>query len=274
MAKRVRKPPVRPETRRDWLKRNEEDGESPPQIAASDGFDIRTVRKQVQLARGEREVREARGSVLRNAVELHYKDLCRVADSVKTQVKQGKTAWLSEEDGLLWSALREHMPRSPLWRRITRWNQVVNELDAIRGETERDLVSVLREDDRLSPILDAGEDGAILGMASAITVQMTNHAQGFEGLNVNQHFRVKPAGEGYVTVDYGPAHMGKVQSGHEAIIREALVDYESKPTALEHYDPTRKLYDEMERLRRAVREELDVITLRRIVPGKCRYCPL
>ena len=33
MPKRVKKPAVRPEVRRQWFKRFEEDGESPPEIA-------------------------------------------------------------------------------------------------------------------------------------------------------------------------------------------------------------------------------------------------
>ena len=91
MKRRTKKDPVKPDKRHEWLRRNEQNGESPPQIAAADGFDVRTVRKQIQIAREEREAREARGAVLRNAVELHYKDLCGVAEDVKTQVKQGKS---------------------------------------------------------------------------------------------------------------------------------------------------------------------------------------
>ena len=83
MKKRTRKPPVRPEVARKWLKRYEEDGESPPQIAQSDGFDVRTVRKQLELMRHEREVREARQVVLRKALESHYADLCSFAENLR-----------------------------------------------------------------------------------------------------------------------------------------------------------------------------------------------
>ena len=38
MAKRTKKPPIKAEMRRDWLKRNEEEGESPPQIAVKDRY--------------------------------------------------------------------------------------------------------------------------------------------------------------------------------------------------------------------------------------------
>ena len=71
MGKRTKKPPVRPEVRKDWLNRYEKDGESPPQIAKSDGYDVRTVRKQLQEAQREREIREGRLTVLRKAIEGH-----------------------------------------------------------------------------------------------------------------------------------------------------------------------------------------------------------
>ena len=78
MAKRIRKPAIKPEQRLDWLRRYE-DGESPPKIAENDKVDVRTVRKHIEMAKQEREVKEARSMVLRNALELHYRDLCDCA---------------------------------------------------------------------------------------------------------------------------------------------------------------------------------------------------
>ncbi len=79
MRRRTKKPAVRPEVRRQWLRRFEEYGESPPEISKADGYDVRTVRKQIEYAREERELREARAMVLRNDLERHYSDLCEFA---------------------------------------------------------------------------------------------------------------------------------------------------------------------------------------------------
>ena len=87
MAKRIKKPPIKPEVRRDWLRRNEENGESPPQIAAQDGYDVRTVRKQIDLAKQEREAREARIVVLRDAMQRHYDDLRKYAEELGMDLK-------------------------------------------------------------------------------------------------------------------------------------------------------------------------------------------
>ncbi len=54
VASRIKKPAVRPELRREWLRRNETEGESPPEIAKQDGYDVRTVRKQIEIERQER----------------------------------------------------------------------------------------------------------------------------------------------------------------------------------------------------------------------------
>ena len=42
MVKRMKKPAITPEVRLDWLRRYEEDRESPPQIAEKDKVDVRT----------------------------------------------------------------------------------------------------------------------------------------------------------------------------------------------------------------------------------------
>ena len=83
MVKRTKKPPVRPERRADWLRRYEELGETPPKIADADGFDVRTVRKQLEIARRERDQRDARISYVRQALELHHQELCQLAEEFR-----------------------------------------------------------------------------------------------------------------------------------------------------------------------------------------------
>ena len=86
MAKRVKKPPVKPEKRLEWLQRFEKDGETLTHIAETDKFDIRTVRKHVELARMERDVHQARTEVLRNALESHYSDLLGTVRNIEKLV--------------------------------------------------------------------------------------------------------------------------------------------------------------------------------------------
>ena len=274
MARKSRKPPVKPEMRRAWLKRYEEDGESPPQIAVADSFDVRTVRKQIALAYEERERREARTAVLRNAVESHYRDICRFAEELKTEINAESIITSTLKTNPLWSALKQHIPRSPLWKKLDRWDQALDELSVLDNNTQQHLTEVLQAEPRLTEILAADEEGVIPGMVFALSLQMKQWARGRKGLDIDQNFRVEPAQEGFVTVSYGAAHMGKVKEEHADIIRETLVDFESKVTTWKEYGNMVKLFAEMKRLKAILHEELTIITLRRIVPGKCKYCPL
>ena len=71
MAKRIKKPPVLLEQRHDWLRRNEDFGETPPKIAAKDGFDVRTVRTQLERARQERDQAEQGSNFLLDSLTTH-----------------------------------------------------------------------------------------------------------------------------------------------------------------------------------------------------------
>jgi len=275
MGRKSRKPPVKHELRRAWLRRYEEDGESPPQIATADSFDVRTVRKQIEMARQEREVREARSTVLRNAVENHYRDLCKLAEELDTEIKQDKMIIPSQpEDSRMLSALREHIPRSPLWKKLDRWDSVLKEIANLEGDTSEKLREEIKPDSRLKEILAAGEAGVIPGMVRALSFQVKSWAREWEGLDIEVNFRVEPVGDGIVNVSYGAFHMNKVKEEHATTIREVLIDFESKITGWEPYGKMQKLFTELERLKLSLRDELAIIILRRIVPGRCKYCPV
>jgi len=274
MARRGRKPPVKPEVRREWLRRYEEDGESPPQIAAADQFDVRTVRKQISLAQEEREAREARSAVLRNAVESHYRDLCKFAEDLDTEIARETTIPSTLKDSRMWSALREHLPRSPLWKKLGRWEHVWEEITTLENDTKQHLTQMLKTESKLAEIIDAGEDGVVPGMVAALTFQIMNWAREQKGLDIKENFEVKPAEEGFVIIRYGFAQMGKVQENHAVKIRETLVDFQSKIPTWKEYEDMKKLFTEVERLKLSLRDELAIIILRRIVPGKCKYCPI
>jgi len=274
MGRRSRKPPVKPDVRRAWLRRYEEDGESPPQIAAADSFDVRTVRKQIELARQEREVREARSTVLRNAVESHYRDLCKLAEELDTEIKQDKIIPSQLKDSRIWSALREHMPRSPLWKKLGRWDRILEEIANLEDDTREQLGEEIKPDSRLNEILAAGEDGVIPGMVDALNSQIKNWARGWKGLDIKDNYRVQPVGGGIVNVSYGAFNMDKVKEEHATTIGEVLIDFESKIVSWELYKKMQKLFTELKSLKLSLQDELAIVTLRRIVPGRCKYCPI
>lgn len=271
MTKRIKKPPVKPELRQSWLKRHEQ-GESPPDIAKDDKFDVRTVRRHIELAKQEREVKEARSTVLRNALERHYADLCDYAERLNAQSSGQMASW-SPQDEHLRAALRQHLPRSPIWGYLNQRDGLQQRITQLTQEANKKLEDV-KSDLRLDPVSSADETGVIPGIIAAISFQLEQWAQGSSGLNLKDNFIAEPAEEGFVNLRYGFAQMGKVKKEHVSVIHDVSEDWELRLKQCEEYQKLEKSFIELRRVGKNLRDELAVITLRRIVPGRCKYCPL
>jgi len=274
MEKRFRKPATKPDLRQTWLRRYEIDGESPPQIAAKDGYDVRTVRKQIEIAKEEREKRETRSIVLRNALESHYRDLCKYAEDLNSTIMGENRLSLSALDHYMEAALRQHLPRSPIWKELNKLAQLNKKVDELEDDARKRLKDEIEHDSRLSEILAAGESQAITGLNEVLIFQVKSWAQGQRGLNIKDDFKAKPAEKGFASVQYGFAHMGNVKKEHATDISEVLKDFESKITGWAQFEDLRKSYAELKRVKASLQDELAIITHKRIVPGKCKYCPI
>ena len=282
MTRRVKKPPVKPEVRREWLRRHEEEGESPPQIAAKDKFDVRTVRKQIELCKQEREAREARSYVLRNALEGHYQDMCKYAQGLRSRVGEANSLIAEENrdmvsaatDPYLASALRQHLPRSPLWKALDKREQLQQRLVELQKELEGRLKDETKRDSTFGKLEAAGEIQAIEGIRTALAFQAEAWSQGSSGLTVEANLSVKSTKPGLVSMEYGFANMGEVQEKHAKEIEKIILEFESKIRTWEQLDRMGKIVADIKRVQSALLDELAIITHRRIVPGKCKYCPL
>jgi hypothetical protein len=272
MTRRIKKPPVKPETRREWLDRVEK-GETPPQIAESDEFDVRTVRKHVELARLERDVQQARSAVLRDALESHYRDLMETARNIENQVFG--EAQVSLEKALpLMTGLRQHMPRSPLWGNLRSWDQTLTELTALQDMIRQKLVTSVKDDGRLNTIISRGANGVITAAVEVLLFQMQEWSRGREGLKIDRDIHSGKASEGKFIMRYGFSHFGEIEEGYIGTIKAVLVDFERDVKQWPEYPQLEKLYSKLARLKKGIGEVLTVVLLRRIVPGKCKYCPL
>jgi len=278
MAKRTRKPPIKPEVRRDWLRRNEENGETPPQIAAKDRYDVRTVRKQIDLAKQEREAREARSVVLRNALERHYDDLRKFAEKLNSEISGVGNVPSSLDDDLMEAALRQHLPRSPIWGYMSKRQNLQQRADEEQQNLKIVIEESVKADPRLTPLINAGLDGIVPGTVAVLVAEAKQWSHGFTGYSLKDSLVMESAGEGLVNPRFGFSHMGIMEVGHSEryvkIVHDVLEDLESRLRDWEDYRNLEKTVAEIGRLGRKLREELAVVRLRRIVPGRCKYCPL
>jgi hypothetical protein len=277
MAKRIKKPPVRVEQRREWLRRNEI-GESVPKIADSDDFDVRTVRKHIELAKQEREVKEARATVLRNALERHYDDLRKFAEALNSEILGVGNIPSSPDDDFMEAALRQHLPRSPIWAYMSKRQNLRQRADEEQQKLEIVIDESVKADRRLTPLINDGLDGIVPGIVAVLVAVAKQWIHGNTGYSLKDSVVMESAGEGLVNPCFGFSHMGIMRvedSGRCVKIgHNVLEDLESRLRDWEGYRNLEKTIAEIGRLDRKLREELAIVRLRRIVPGRCKYCPL
>jgi hypothetical protein len=269
--KRTKKPPVQPETRREWLRRYEE-GETPPKIAEADHFDVRTVRKNIEVARQEREQRETRVVVLRDALEKHYADLVGAAKNLDSELS-GKDKILDKlrEERML-QALKEHLPRAAIWKEIVRWDKIVQEIgeldSEIRKKIERDLIDGLSRNGEL----EGNEAEVIHDVALGLTHKARLLAHGLSASNLD--LMLIHTKEGTVSIHFGQHYyVGTLLEERAGELEKVINQTTTEITAWEEYEALKRHFRELEKLRNDVKEELAVIIYRRVVPGRCRYCP-
>lgn len=109
---------------------------------------------------------------------------------------------------------------------------------------------------------------------SRLVHQVKEWARGREGLKINSDIHLEKISEGRVRIRYGFSHFGELEESSVEIIKAVLIDFESELKNRPEYIETEKLYGKLGRLKTSIGESLTVILLRRIVPGRCKYCPL
>jgi len=273
MPKRIKKPAVRPELARQWLRRYEEDGESPPQIAQGDGYDVRTVRKQLEKMSRERELREARQVVLRQALEKHYVDICSFAEKLRAETGGRTPSRVSPTltDDPMWKALRQHLPRSPLWRDIDRVERLAEPfklcLDNVKERVRKEAGSRTS----LQFVSSVDEIGFIDGLPESIAFHLRSVARGEQGLGEVSYSR--KSAKAAVRVEHGAFTIALVseEKAEEVIaISRSLMN---EATEWQEYQELFRLTGDFVKVQQSSKEELTAIILRRVVPGRCMYCP-
>lgn len=277
MTAKTEKSRITPEQRLDWLRRYE-DGQSPPSIANKDQVDVRTVRKHIELAKQETEVKEARSMVLRNALERHYQDLCDYARTLATYPPREITGAQGPYSEHMRNALRQHIPRSPIWGFLNQRDGLEQRIAQLTKEIENTVEELVRSGSRLSALSTEGYSGPIDGPIEALKFQTSQWAKGYRGLDIEENLRTESVGEGLVNLCYGAFGLGTVDQDHlptvSKVMSEVLRDWESRLRELEELGKLKKCFLDLSKVEKNLNDEIAVITLRRVVPGRCHYCPL
>lgn len=267
--KRGRKPAVNYDKRHEWLKRHRH-GESPPAIADKDGFDVRTVRSNINIARQEEEMGEAKTIIYRDALQSHYSDLCtiaeRLADAVTTE---DRTDALASER--LYQSLRQHLPASRIWKLLDTWNVLLeNRVKGIKLLEPR-IGNEIKNHPTVTDMFSGRED-IEEGTTKALLFQATQWTKGMRGLDVKQDVQLETIGTNTIG-KYGAYHLGNMTAEELPEMRQIIQELEIKIITHEEYFYLQEAENQLLKVKADLLDDLAVITLRRIVPGFCRYCP-
>jgi hypothetical protein len=248
------------------------------QGSAKDGFDIRTVKKHIDLAKEEREAREARTLVLRSALEKHYEDLRDFAEKLDSKMRGVTSVQSAADDDLIEAALRQHLPRSPMWASITKHKVLCHTLEEQKQLLKNTVEKMVEADKHLKVIMDAGLREVVPGVVDLLVFEVERWLNGNKEHTLKDSLVLEPAHDGLVNPRFGFSHMGamspELANRYMPAVHDAIGDFESRIKVSDEYLTSEKTCVEISRLKGKLREELAIIRLRRIIPGRCKYCPL
>lgn len=259
---------VSPAERRTWLRQFEQ-GTSFSEIARKAHRAASAVRSHVDVARQEREQGNARAQLTRQAYADHHRDLLGFAEEIRT--KTG--TWMERavplpadiRSRLLLQGLRKHVPNSPLW---AAWDAIVStreELVQVESEFKNKLEHLASE-----TYPEINVDGIAAGMITRFRLSPRLDAE------TDSWYRIEQIGKGF-DLSWG-AHMLASAVTDEPRIQEirrwytSLIEYRDSDLLafLRRY---RDLIVGGDTLARDLEGEVEILLLRRILPGHCSICP-
>ncbi|MFC1967745.1 hypothetical protein ACFLV2_03830 [Chloroflexota bacterium] len=124
----------------------------------------------------------------------------------------------------------------------------------------------------------AGNKQIILDLIVFFSFQINQRAKGSTGLDIKKDFHIEQKGGQLHIAKVGAYNIGKINPEKEqeqsSILKQILSDYEADILKWESYQELQQVYSDLSSLKKSMSEELDIITLRRVVPGRSKYCPL
>ena len=175
----------------------------------------------------------------------------------------------------MWRALQQHIPRSSVWKRLDRWQQLWERRAEVEEQTVHRMEGQIAEARELGSAVDTrGIELDHDGLSKVVADRLKDVAVS-DGTPVTPWaVTVEPGSQGLArlmckatTCAAAPeaeAHYAK------AFIEGLLSDLDGWPEANE----MAKILSELKDVTEAASEELITITLRRVLPGRCTYCPI
>ena len=140
----------------------------------------------------------------------------------------------------------------------------------------------MKEAVQLDKRLKSYTDRGLLGITPSIIALLEKEIEQWFHGNIDYTLKdslvMGPVVEGLVNPRLGFSQMGPMKEieaeGQMKLISNIIGELESSLKESQEFIDLQKTIGQIGRLSNKLREELAVIRLRRIVPGRCKYCPL
>lgn len=270
---RIRKTAV-PETKAmEWVERYK-NGETPPQIATKDSYDVRTVRKYLKQFEKQAEISQARTMVYHEALQAHYKDFIDLAKRLIDSVNLSQNIPIELSDPLL-KALYDHIPYSVLWKKITWWNELIEKETRYRKDLEAELEHKLHSDKGLKSAYMGGNmdtvglKNVMLKQTEMLIVQKPLSFNVEKNLTIDEEHSNNMA----LIIKYASYNIGTITPANAANLKTALSNFEERLNDITLIKDLHDLIKDKESAIEPIIDQLNTIILKRVIPGHCRYCP-
>ena len=267
MARR-RKSEINSQLRREWLEKHEA-GQSIFKLSVEYQRDPRTVKHHIERALRETEAKEARVIVMRDALQKHHAKLISYAEKLYGNVDSGEPVTSALLEDRMYTALKGHLPRSPLWKYLSRLNLLYGELDELKSS----LRTKLNEEIEKDTVMPA-EESVHLGLLEAFFFQVIAWAKGHSVISLQENFKVHSIGNGKSSVEYGAFKLGIMADSDVKRVRKIIKDWEKRLIEWPEYYEAKSIFEQLNVLKIKTEEVLAVIFERGVVPGSCKYCPV
>jgi len=264
---RGKKTEINSQLRREWLEKYEA-GQSVFKLSVEYQRDPRTLKHHIELALRERETKEARVIFIRDALMKHNAKLVSYAERLYKNVNSEEPIPDELLEDRMYSALKSHLPRSPLWNYLNRLNRLYGELDALKARLRTKLKKGLEKDTEIP-----SEESVHQGLLEAFLFQVAAWAKGHKGISLKDNFKIDAVGSGKSSIQYGSFNLGVLADSEVKKIKEIIEAWEKKLAKLPEYRDMKAIFERLDSLKIQTQEELAVIIERGVVPGSCKYCP-
>jgi hypothetical protein len=249
-----------------WLE-GLESGKGITQISKEAGHDIRIVKRHIEIAREERQAALATHDFLLKRLEEHQEDLLAQVRRLRKLFTQNPPGSLTPDDAIekkKFNALKEHFEHLAVKKQLDECERVLARYSAFK----KDASSELNAEE--SKLISAIPKEVVCYPWTPVILEVLESGLSFE--QSGRKYEKEPA-DGKWKPSWGDRILTRslVTKEQYDLVEEAhkkLVSFAKK------YLPEFQEYKrQFEELSDRLTDQLDVFIIKRVVAGRCRYCP-